>query len=343
MFDLIVIIGCSILGILAHLSKNRKWLEWILRIIIGAFCICELFAAMVTKDFTIPFANNILYTMGIVTGLLLVLPVRHIYSQFLTMLDGFVSLAFISGPLKNGMNIAKSVMKTEVFAPKSMPCMIGLFIYITTFGMLAQAVDPASFNAPEIPLPLPINIFQLFSYNGLGLILLSFCGIGIFVSRNWREAFKRLGWEKPSPVHIGIGLGLIIFSFSFDLIWSLYTHGLADQDLATKLSRYNSGTFTVAGGLGPSIIVALCTAVFAGVGEETLIRGALQPAIGILPAAILHGILHAQFTHAPIFILQVALWSVVFGIVRKYTNTTTTIIGHAGFNFVTTFLFTFNP
>ena len=78
-------------------------------------------------------------------------------------------------------------------------------------------------------------------------------------------------------------------------------------------------------------------------GEETLIRGALQPVLGIIPAALLHGVLHGQFAHAPLFILQVAGWSIVMGVIKKYTNTTTTIIGHAGFNLVTVFLFSFNP
>jgi membrane protease YdiL (CAAX protease family) len=115
------------------------------------------------------------------------------------------------------------------------------------------------------------------------------------------------------------------------------------NDIATKLAIYNSGTFSVVGGAEKSLVLALATAIFAGVGEETLIRGAVQPALGIFPAAILHGILHAQFAHAPILIIQVALWSCVMGVVKKYTNTTTTIIGHAGFNFFTTFLFAFNP
>jgi len=53
--------------------------------------------------------------------------------------------------------------------------------------------------------------------------------------------------------------------------------------------------------------------------------------------------LHAQFANAPMLILQVSLWSCCMGIVKRFTNTTTTIIGHAGFNFVTTFLFAFNP
>jgi len=93
----------------------------------------------------------------------------------------------------------------------------------------------------------------------------------------------------------------------------------------------------------PSVVLALATALCAGIGEETLIRGALQPVFGIVPAAIMHGILHGQFAHAPIFMAQVAGWSVLMGLVKRYTNTSTTIIGHAGYNFCTTFLFAFNP
>lgn len=343
MIDLIFILGCSILAIMGHFARDRKWLEWIIRIIIASFCICELFAAVLSHDSTIPWANNVLYAMAAATGLLLILPARQLYSQFLTALDGITALRAIIGPIKHHLNFFKSIMEHKIFAPKSIPHMVGIFIYISTFGMLLQAINPANFQLPAIPLPIPISIIQLFSYNGLGLIVLSFCGVGIFISRDWRQALTRLGWVKPTWTHVGIGIALIFFSFSYDLAWSLYTHGLADQDLATQLSRYNSGTFSVTGGFGMAIIVAFCTAIFAGIGEETLIRGALQPALGILPAAILHGILHAQFSHAPIFIIQVALWSVVMGITRRYTNTTTTIIGHAGFNFVTTFLFTFNP
>ena len=114
--------------------------------------------------------------------------------------------------------------------------------------------------------------------------------------------------------------------------------------MATKISSYNSGTFAVDGtDFTGSLILALATALCAGIGEETLIRGALQPVVGILPAALLHGILHAQFANAPILILQIAAWSCVMGIVRRCTNTTTTIIGHVGFNFVSVFLFAFNP
>jgi len=152
----------------------------------------------------------------------------------------------------------------------------------------------------------------------------------------------RLGWEKPTKVQVGIGIGLVFFTFLYDAAWAQYTHNIPGQELGSKLSIYNGGTFA-AGALAPSLVLALATALCAGIGEETLVRGALQPVFGIFPAAFLHGMLHGQFAHAPVFILQVALWSTVMGIVRRYTNTTTTVIGHAGFNFLTTFLFAYNP
>lgn len=247
-----------------------------------------------------------------------------------------------STPNKKPTMLQGLVAKT-MFIPTSYPHMVGLFVYVVALGTMLQAVSPASIDFPSIPIPLPVSLQQLFSYNGLGLVMLSFCGVGIFVSRDWKEAFKRLGWEKPKLAHVGIGLGLVVFSFCYDLVWSLVTHAAPGQDMATKLSGYNSGTFASGADLSASIILALATAICAGVGEETLTRGALQPALGIVPAAILHGVLHAQFSHAPILIIQIAIWSIVFGIVRRFTNTTTTIIGHAGFNFVTTFLFAFNP
>lgn len=241
------------------------------------------------------------------------------------------------------ISMFKALMYHKIFIPTSYPHMVGLFVYIVALGTMLQAVNPISMDFPSIPIPLPVSISQLFSYNGIGLVMLSFCGVGIFVRRDWKAAMKRLGWEKPTWAHVGIGLSLVVFSFCYDLVWAILTHSAPGQDLATKLSGYNSGTFQIGADLSASIFLALATAICAGVGEETLARGAIQPALGIVPAAVLHGVLHAQFSHAPILIIQIAIWSIVFGIVRRFTNTTTTIIGHAGFNFVTTFLFAFNP
>ena len=284
---------------------------------------------------------DVLRGMCVCTGLILFLPVRQLLSYVLSAIDWIVSGSLLIAAVKR-VQLAKSFVGERIFIPASMPHMVALWIFITSACFLLGSVSPESLNMPAMPIPIPVPLDQLLSYNGFGLVLLAFCGVGIFVARKPREAMARLGWVKPSLVHVGIGIALIFVTFAYDAVWANVTHQMGGN-LASKLTSYNTGTFTAGGGAGPSFILALATGLCAGIGEETLMRGALQPVFGILPAAILHGLLHGQFSHAPIFIVQVAGWSTIMGIVRRYTNTTTTIIGHAGFNFLTTFLFAFNP
>ncbi|HNB24132.1 MAG TPA: CPBP family intramembrane metalloprotease [Candidatus Melainabacteria bacterium] len=349
MDDFFIVMGCGILGLMAHGATTRPWLEWTLRFIISVTLVGEvlLVVGSLIDPGRNPWQSGVSIGTAIATTLCLIFYGRKLYSTIFSFLDNIFSGAAAVALYKK-TSIQDVFAKIHVFLPNSIPHMVALFIYISTFATLMGAVDPDTLfgidgsKLPSLPLPIPVPIDTLFSYNGLGLVLLSFCGIGIFVKRDFKAAIERLGWKKPTGKQVAIGLGLIVFSFFYDYLWSLYTHNTG-QDMATKLAVYNSGTFSVVGGAEKSLILALATAIFAGVGEETLIRGALQPVFGIFPAAVLHGILHAQFTHAPIFMIQVALWSCVMGLIRKYTNTTTTIIGHAGFNFLTTFLFSFNP
>ena len=342
--DLITIFICSVLGLMAHGATTRKWLEWILRSIICTFFLVSGFT------FLLGAAGNgniwgfpVSMGMGILAICLLFLPFRKVLSRLLTVVDGFASLRVLTGPIRHKMSALAALVNIQVFQPRSIPHMVGTFCFLATFGLYLANTNMAGFNMPSIPLPfLPLQMDQLFWYNGFGLVFVSVCGVGIFVSRKPREVAQRLGWTKPTIGQVGIGLGLVVFSFLYDLIWSLYTHS-GSQDMASKISAYNATTFAAAGGFGASVFLALATALCAGIGEETLVRGALQPVLGIVPAAFLHGILHAQFANAPVLILQVALWSCCMGLVRRFTNTTTTIIGHAGYNFVTTFLFAFNP
>lgn len=344
MADFFVVFACGILGLMAHGATTRPWLEWLLRIIIGFTFVVEcLIAVGGAIDFGHnPWQSGISMGMAIATGIALFEVGRKFYSRLFTLLESVFSGQWYV-TLANKLPYATAIANCQVFLPKSIPHMVGLFLYISTFAMLLASVDPEGMKMPGMPIPLPVPIDQLFSYNGLGLVILAFCGCGILVRRKFMEVVKRVAWVKPTAPQVGIGLGLIVFSFTYDWLWAFLTHGMGN-DMATKLATYNAGTFSTPNGtLGPSLLLALATAIFAGVGEETLIRGALQPVFGIFPAAVLHGILHGQFNHAPIFMIQVALWSCVMGLVKKYTNTTTTIIGHAGFNFVTTFLFAFNP
>jgi len=341
--DLFIVLACCILGILAHVAVRHGWLAWLLRVIIGITFLGELVTtlAWMGTGRTAELGFVAMAGMCLGTGLLLFMPVRGGLSRVLTWINQLVSGQVIKAAIKHE-NVLQVLSADSIFAPSSVPHMVALWIYVSSAGFLLGSVDPSGMKLPTLPIPMPVPIDQLFSYNGLGLVLLALCGVGVFVARKPLEAALRLGWQKPTWTQVGIGVLLIFMTFAYDYLWSLFTHQ-SPGDMASKLSNYNSGTFTAGGGAGSSLILALATGLCAGIGEETLMRGALQPVFGILPAAILHGLLHGQFSHAPILIVQVAGWSTLMGIARRYTNTTTTIIGHAGFNFLTTFLFAFNP
>jgi Type II CAAX prenyl endopeptidase Rce1-like len=343
--ELVIVIIFAILGLAAQAAKKHKWIEWFIRVLIFITFLVEAWMLVypLEGEPTNPWYYWVNGSGCAISGLLLFMVMRKGLSKILGFINSIVTGGMFKSLRERATNKDVPLISDPVFIAESVPHMNGLFLFVCTIGYLLSQMNPAlDMQVPTMPLPLPVELPSLFSYNWLGLILLSVCGAGLLVSRKPGEVMARLGLTKISGVQLGIGGLLVVMSFLYDLLWSLYTHN-ASGDLATKLTNYNAGTFGVVGGMAPSVVLALMTAICAGMGEETLIRGALQPVFGIVPAAILHGVLHGQFAHAPIFILQVAGWSILMGIVKRYTNTTTTIIGHAGFNLVTTFLFAFNP
>lgn len=438
--DLIAIIGCCILGLIAHGCRKISWLAWVIRVIIGLFFVGEMISLLLLSSAqeSSPWSYQITLLLALSTGLLLFKPVRRLVSVLLTVPNQFVSgrpllaalgklsvdssaasvfaptpvigatteakaqqpitpanqsappamaaaapgtAADASGmaadapgmaidasgtaadastckasdtaasaitPVSNQPAPAKMTFlgaftAERIFVPESIPHMNGLWLYLSCLAFLLAHTELSGFQMPAIMIPIPATFDQLFSYNFFGLVFLAFCGVGIFVFRSPLASLKRLGLEKPTLRHVLIGLAMIVVTFSYDYFWSLNTHEQAGLGYKQKLTHYNEGTFTTAGGAGSALALATATGFCAGFGEEILCRGALQPVFGILPAAFLHGVLHGQFAHAPMLILQVFGWSTLMGIVRRYTNTTTTIIAHAGFNFLSTFLFAFNP
>jgi membrane protease YdiL (CAAX protease family) len=78
---------------------------------------------------------------------------------------------------------------------------------------------------------------------------------------------------------------------------------------------------------------AVILGLSAGISEELLFRGAVQPRLGILLASILFTIGHLQYglTVATLEILVIGL---ILGLMRKWTHTTICILIHASYNTV---------
>jgi hypothetical protein len=160
------------------------------------------------------------------------------------------------------------------------------------------------------------------------LLLLALAGVGLFVRRQWPEAATRLGLVKPAWWQICLGLGasgvFLVALQGFDVAnhWLLPdVAGRVDatgEHLFAQLARSNWVGIAVLG-------------LLPGVCEDVLFRGALQPRIGLVPTALLFTSIHSQYGLS-LDLAGVLVIALSLGLIRKYTNTTTSISAHIAYN-----------
>jgi membrane protease YdiL (CAAX protease family) len=86
------------------------------------------------------------------------------------------------------------------------------------------------------------------------------------------------------------------------------------------------------GSVGYTLMAATIVGVTAGVGEETLFRGLIQPVFGIVPTALLFALIHIHYG-LTVLLIELFIVGLFLGFVRYRWNTTAAIIVHAGFDF----------
>jgi len=165
----------------------------------------------------------------------------------------------------------------------------------------------------------------------LPLALIALCGIGLGVQRNFRESLVRLGYGPITLPQLGIVVlfvvGALLLSLAADALFSWL-----QPELFERVGEISRGLFSPEG-LSPvsAILFALLIGIGAGVGEETLFRGAVQPALGITLTSVLWASLHVQY--GPSLILgYIFVLSVALGILRRRINTTATFLAHTAYN-----------
>jgi membrane protease YdiL (CAAX protease family) len=70
-----------------------------------------------------------------------------------------------------------------------------------------------------------------------------------------------------------------------------------------------------------------------GICEEIMFRGALQPRLGIVATALLFTCIHTQYGLS-LDALSVFVVAIGLGLIRKFTNTTTSVITHTTYNLI---------
>jgi membrane protease YdiL (CAAX protease family) len=154
--------------------------------------------------------------------------------------------------------------------------------------------------------------------------------VGYPLRRTLREALARLGLVRPKLWQCGLGVLLVPVIVAamhgvdhlIETIWGYMNWPRTNESAFDELMEFARNP---AG--------AVVIGVTAGLGEELVVRGMLQPRLGIVLSNLFFTSLHAlQYNWdglASVFLIGLAL-----GLVRKYTNTTTSAIVHGGYDFV---------
>ncbi len=156
----------------------------------------------------------------------------------------------------------------------------------------------------------------------LSLVAIAFAATGLGVYRAWGPAVERLGWTVPAWWQVVLALLL-----SQLLLLSAYPANIATYLLMPKALSAIAATSDHVFGGNPWWMFPIF-AVMAGIGEETLFRGALQPRFGIVVTAALFAFVHVQYGVTPI-LGMVFVHGLAYGLIRRHLNTTTAVLAHA--------------
>lgn len=216
----------------------------------------------------------------------------------------------------------KQMARVTPIDPDSRIDMVGLSVILAVMGLLAVL----AFTTPEpgeevAAVDLADLLLQVLLFVGLAFVM---TGTGIY--RTFRQAVSRLGIWRIGPKVFGISLLSVLAIMLVSVAASLMT-GWLQPDLVEDLERVTDDM--TANIQNPAGAVAL--GLSAGIGEELLLRGAIQPRFGLVFTSLLFALLHTQYGLT--FVL-VGLFGIgmILGILRNRYGTMAPIIAHAVFN-----------
>jgi membrane protease YdiL (CAAX protease family) len=162
--------------------------------------------------------------------------------------------------------------------------------------------------------------------NAVPLLLFALAGVGLFIRRGGRSTLQRLGLFRPTWKHwlaaAGVTLLLLAFDFGARLLWNEVDP--SGYDLVARVTESLFGNLASVGG-------AVALGLSAGISEELLFRGAVQPRLGLLLATVLFAVGHLQYGLS-VATLEIFVIGLVLGVMRTRTSTTIAIVIHASYN-----------
>src|SRR6267142_3505190 len=189
---------------------------------------------------------------------------------------------------------------------------IGLVAYWAYNAVSGLGLNPSSYPPETLVTPFRVEV---------PLIALALAGVGFGIARDGHAARRRLALTMPAWWHFFLALLVAYALIGLDGFANYLTYWIVPgeyQAVCAVLEKIDTGP----------VLVGLVYAGLAGIGEEVLFRGALQPRAGLVATALLFAMIHIQFGVTPI-LAWVFIAGLAFGALRIYFNTTTAILAHA--------------
>jgi membrane protease YdiL (CAAX protease family) len=205
--------------------------------------------------------------------------------------------------------------------PDSAIDMVGLAAILGIGGFLAltYAIDPEPADAGSVAIADLVSQFVAFT-------VLAYVLVGVSIWRTFQEANNRLGLTWPTRRQVAVGVAGV-FAGLFVMVVAGVLTTVFQPDFNQEIEQATEGiTESVSSPIG-----AIFFGLGAGISEELLLRGAVQPRYGLVLTSALFALLHNQYGISFV-LLGVFLMGVVLGLERKYFGTTAAIITHAIFN-----------
>ena len=168
----------------------------------------------------------------------------------------------------------------------------------------------------------PVWLFQSL----ITFVAAAYLAVGYRVHRTGPEATERLGLKVPDFRTIMWSVAALIPCFIMSGIGGILTNHFQPEVVDNLNDTMDQMTRGLDNPLG-----AVMIGLTAGIGEEMLMRGAVQPRYGILLAALFWTTLHVQYDLTFVLLGLFGI-GIVLGLQRKYLGTTSAIITHALFN-----------
>lgn len=216
--------------------------------------------------------------------------------------DRLTALLFRTGPVGRTRRLAARLFVLGILLPVPM-----------------QALLPDLLDAMRDS-PVPLADAGALVAQLLGEIAIALAGVGWLVRRRWPATRERLGLGGVRLAHAGVVLAGLVAAIALNAGMEAL-----QRTALPGLWRHDQEVTKLIAGQMP-VWTALLLGLSAGFGEELLLRGALQPRLGVVLTAVLFASGHVQYSWFGM--VTIALLGMLLGLVRKRTNTTTAILVH---------------